>query len=411
MSGRDFGRDRRGGFGDRDRRGGFDDRDRGNGGFRDRDRAPGGFRERDRPGRDAGPGPRPWEERDAGAGSRPWERRDDERPARPAGNRPFDRPDRAAADGDVGVERSYQESPRPTRETRDERGGRERAGAPPARPEPAAGRAGTGERPRREEFDLPPFVAPMSAPFRPSWAGGPLWSPLHLSDSWYEEERLRGWTPSDHDLQEMVEDNIEADPLLNARDRRNIQIRAAGNTVTLAGTVRSRLAKYAAGSDAFWTYGAQEVRNDLTIRTRGPQAATPGASQSAVPSPPPTPATGTGSAGAQPRDAPSPAAATDALVADMAAAAQGTTPDSGSATGEPATGTKRGGRRKAAVGPPVVTEAEPVGFDQAGALPPRKSPAPKDPGQGKIAPPDESTETGVQIVASDAPAGPVEGTE
>ena len=66
----------------------------------------------------------------------------------------------------------------------------------------------------------------------------------------------------------MVEDNIEADPQLNARDRRNIRVEARGGVVTLTGVVRSRPAKFAAGSDAYWTYGVQEVRNELEVRVQ-----------------------------------------------------------------------------------------------------------------------------------------------
>lgn len=102
---------------------------------------------------------------------------------------------------------------------------------------------------------------------------GQHWTYHHLSDSWREEERLRGWVPTDQELQEMVEDNIEADPLLRGRDRRSIQVRAAGGVVTLTGTVRGRLAKFAAGSDAYWTFGVNEVRNELAIKPRGPQYA------------------------------------------------------------------------------------------------------------------------------------------
>lgn len=102
MSGRDFGRGGRGGFGDRDNRGG--------GGFRDRE----GGNFRDRGSRDAGAPP-----------SRPWERRDaDDRPARPAGDRPFDRPfgdrptERPAGPPPDRVERFADAPSRPPRDDR-----------------------------------------------------------------------------------------------------------------------------------------------------------------------------------------------------------------------------------------------------------------------------------------------------
>lgn len=265
MTGRDGGRSGRAGF-DRDR----NERPRGN----PRDRPPGGgFRDRD-------PAP---------GFARPWERRDDARPPRPSGDRPFDRPNR---DDDVRVEHYYPEEPRPHRDERDgpaRSGGQRDARFPPPDSDRFA---------RAPRYTPPPAPAPQkSAPpdtatNQPSFASAAatapavvaspvatppaerVWSQQHLIDSWAEEERLRGWAPSDDELREMVEDNIEADPQLNARDKRNVTISAAQGQVTLTGTVRSRRAKFAAGSDAFWTFGVHDVRNQLAIKERGPKAAT-----------------------------------------------------------------------------------------------------------------------------------------
>jgi hypothetical protein len=236
------------------------------------------------------------------------------------------------------------------------------------------------------------------------------WTYQHLTDSWQEEERLRGWTPGDQDLQEMVEDNIEADPQLNARDRRNIQVRAEGGVVTLAGTVRSRLAKYAAGSDAYWTYGVREVRNELDVRVRGPQGApTEGEAQAAAP---------TG-----PAPAPTPAPAAAAMSGpDVAAPTEGAT--GGATTGtdtvtaeQPAPAPKRATRRRAAatatteaaggVEAPAPTrpsaDTVDIGGDEAlsplatggdsadsgepGFMPPLESPEPNVPVEGRVEPP------------------------
>jgi hypothetical protein len=263
MSGRDGGRGGRGGFNDRDGgRGGFRDRDGGN--FRDRDRAP------------RTPG---------GPPSRPWERRDDERPPRPSGDRPFDRPFNPPQERDVRVERYLpdEQTPRPPREERSfgdrparfgggdrDGGGRfGREGGPGPRQEPAAGRPAERPAPATAPRTEEPKGAAAAAA-RPTPQG---WSQAHLLDSWLDEQRLKGWTPSDQDLQEMVEDNIEADPQVPGRDHRAISVRAQGSTVTLTGSVRSRAVKFAAGSDAYWTYGVSEVRNELLVKPRGPQAA------------------------------------------------------------------------------------------------------------------------------------------
>jgi hypothetical protein len=283
MSGRDFGRGGRG-YGDRGDRRGFDDRDGGRGGPRDRD---GGY---------SGPGGPPRRDREGGfPPSRPWERRDEERPSRPAGDRPFDRPAPAENDRDVRVERYYDEPGRPPRDDRNradrvERPRRERE-------EPRAGGAERETAPRPAPAPAGVPVAPLlpAAPFVMPNPGERIWTYHHLRDSWRDDERLRGWTPSDQDLQEMVEDNIEADPQVNGRDRRAIEVRVAQATVTLTGTVRSRLAKFAAGSDAFWTYGVQEVRNEITVNVRGPQAKHEEVAKAAAPTaaPPAAPATNT----------------------------------------------------------------------------------------------------------------------
>lgn len=261
MSGRDSGRGGRGGYGDRDSgRGNFREGGGGGGNFRDRDRAP-------RP-----PG---------GPPSRPWERRDDDRPPRPAGDRPFDRPAGPPPDRDVRVERYFpEESDRPPRMERggidrparfggDREGGGRFGGdvAPRPRPAPAAERPverpTPAPAPRAEE---PKGAAAAAA--RPTPQG---WSQAHLMDSWLDEQRLKGWTPGDQDQQEMVEDNIEADPQVPGRDGRAISVQARSGVVTLTGTVRSRAVKFAAGSDAYWTYGVNAVKNELVVKPRGPQ--------------------------------------------------------------------------------------------------------------------------------------------
>lgn len=57
------------------------------------------------------------------------------------------------------------------------------------------------------------------------------------------------------------------------RDFRAITVRAQGGVVTLTGAVRNRSVKFAAGNDAYWSYGVREVRNELTLKQRGQQAA------------------------------------------------------------------------------------------------------------------------------------------
>lgn len=273
MTGHDSGRGGRGGF-ERDRA----ERPRGN----TRERPPmGGFR---------GPAP---------STARPWERRDDARPPRPSGDRPFDRPDR---DADVRVEHYYPEEQPPRRDERDgpfrpsgprdARSGQPEGGRPFRAPRDAAPPA-PGMRTPSQGPDVTPKAPPvitamlptpdLLAPLTSAAVTERVWNHLHLTDSWRDEERLHGWTPAGDELREMVEDNIEADPLLSARDKRNIAVTVMQGQVTLTGAVRARRAKFAAGCDAFWTFGVTDVRNNLTIKERGPRAAVTAAPVEPVP--------------------------------------------------------------------------------------------------------------------------------
>ncbi len=309
MSGRDFGRGGRGGgFGDRDNRGGPPrDRDNRGGGFGDRDNRGGGFGDRDNRGgggfrdRDGGP-------RREGAPSRPWERRDEERPAQPAGDRPFERPAGPPPERDVRVERYNEAAEAPPREERPGRFG-DRPDRFADRPDRPAGdrpnRFGNDRDDRRPMRDNAPAPAPRG-PERPATPPAPTraeepkavaepkgaaaaairqtpqgWTQGHLTDSWNDEDKLKSWTPSNRDQQEMVEDNIEADPQIPGRDARGITVRAKSGVVTLTGTVRSRTVKFAASSDAFWTYGVNEVQNELVVESRMTRALTTSAAPAA----------------------------------------------------------------------------------------------------------------------------------
>lgn len=69
----------------------------------------------------------------------------------------------------------------------------------------------------------------------------------------------------------------------------------------------------------------------------------------------------------------------------------------------PAAPAKRASRRKAtpAIDPPAVTEADPVGVDNQGFMPPRSSPPPVDPGEGLVSPPNEHEAEQSRIVGAD----------
>ena len=73
---------------------------------------------------------------------------------------------------------------------------------------------------------------------------------------------------SDDDIREMVEDNIELDPLIPMRDVNSIKVEVNEGIVTLSGKVRSRRSKINAYTDAFWTSGVVDVDNQVEVKER-----------------------------------------------------------------------------------------------------------------------------------------------
>lgn len=111
----------------------------------------------------------------------------------------------------------------------------------------------------------------------PGMYGGPqAWTQHHLEDFW-PDYHYYDWAPTDADITDMVLDNVDADPMIPRSDRDKVEVETRDAIVSLSGTVSSKQAKYAAHSDAFWTYGVVDVIDELQVveRPSVPQPAQP----------------------------------------------------------------------------------------------------------------------------------------
>lgn len=82
----------------------------------------------------------------------------------------------------------------------------------------------------------------------------------------YSPQFLLTGLPTDDEITEMVYDAIDADPLIPYDADINVDTDAG--TVTLSGTVPSKQIKHAAGDDAWWIPGVDDVRNDMQVVSR-----------------------------------------------------------------------------------------------------------------------------------------------
>ncbi len=74
--------------------------------------------------------------------------------------------------------------------------------------------------------------------------------------------------PTDDEIEEMVYDSIDSDPMIPYDA--DIDVESDAGTVTLTGTVASKAIKHAAGDDAWWVPGVNDVRNELQVERRRP---------------------------------------------------------------------------------------------------------------------------------------------
>lgn len=84
----------------------------------------------------------------------------------------------------------------------------------------------------------------------------------------YSPQFVMTGLPTDNEIVEMVYDAIDADPLIPFDA--DINVESDAGTVTLTGTVATKEIKHAAGDDAWWIPGVDDVRNELQVERRRP---------------------------------------------------------------------------------------------------------------------------------------------
>lgn len=75
----------------------------------------------------------------------------------------------------------------------------------------------------------------------------------------------------DNEIEDLVNDNIAANPYIPQRDVSSIGVKVENGVVHLSGTVRNKRSKPLAYADAFWSRGVVDVQSDIKIEERGRQ--------------------------------------------------------------------------------------------------------------------------------------------
>jgi hypothetical protein len=107
--------------------------------------------------------------------------------------------------------------------------------------------------------------------FAPGWTGA--WAPtfggigglggLRRWGGSYSPQFTNTGLPTDEEIEEMVYDAMDNDPAIPYEV--DIDVSSDAGTVTLTGTVPSKLVKHAAGQDAWWIPGVVDVNNNITV--------------------------------------------------------------------------------------------------------------------------------------------------
>jgi len=104
----------------------------------------------------------------------------------------------------------------------------------------------------------------MPGPMQMGWGlgGGRRWGGA------YSPQFVMTGLPTDEEVVELVYDAIDNDPLIPFDA--DINVDSDAGTVTLTGTVMTKQIKHAAGDDAWWIPGVDDVSNQLTVERRHP---------------------------------------------------------------------------------------------------------------------------------------------
>lgn len=125
------------------------------------------------------------------------------------------------------------------------------------------GFGGFAPTPFNPAFGMPPMMNPWSgAGFSPINLGWGLGGTRQWGGT-YSPQFLTTGLPTDGEITEMVYDAIDADPIIPYDA--DINVDSDAGVVTLSGTVMSKEIKHAAGDDAWWMPGVDDVHNDLQV--------------------------------------------------------------------------------------------------------------------------------------------------
>lgn len=99
----------------------------------------------------------------------------------------------------------------------------------------------------------------------------------------YSPQYVATGLPTDEEIEEMVYDAIDADPLIPYDADINVEVDSG--VVTLTGTVLNKTEKHAAGDDAWWVPGVVDVKNELKVTGRRRVKTAPPEGAPAIPGP------------------------------------------------------------------------------------------------------------------------------
>ncbi|MBI2864063.1 MAG: BON domain-containing protein [Chloroflexi bacterium] len=115
-------------------------------------------------------------------------------------------------------------------------------------------------------YGFQPGFAPS---FAPGWGWGfPNWGlgGLRTWGGTYSPQYTATGLPTDEEIEEMVYDALDDDPIVPYDAP--IDVDVAAGVVTLTGTVPNKRVKHAAGTDAWWIPGVVDVVNSLELSGR-----------------------------------------------------------------------------------------------------------------------------------------------
>ena len=110
----------------------------------------------------------------------------------------------------------------------------------------------------RYERDYSSRPQPQIEPKYQAWQLAPLGGSTHDEPGYFSDDELR----------QMVETTIKADPDLSREEKEAIRVEVSNKQTSLSGRVQSTEAKTQAETDAYWTEGIGEVKNEIEVSAK-----------------------------------------------------------------------------------------------------------------------------------------------